>query len=288
MKPLLDLELLNTFATVVQEGGFKGAATRLFRSQGAVSMQIKRLEEQLGERLLERSNQGIRLTAAGERLLGYTDRLLRLNHETLGALRREPLHGQVHFGIPTDYARTFLDSFLPRLRESFPGLTPRITCDRSRILREKILRSELDIALVTGEPRFPRERILWSETAAWYAPVDLPVEAEASLPLALFDANCILRDLCLGELKQAGVHYHPVLSSPDLDNVSAAVDAGLAVALLPTSSLLHTSRVRPLNRDGLGTHHVLTMNLIHATTLNSEFLEPLAECIADAARQTND
>lgn len=78
-----------------------------------------------------------------------------------------------------------------------------------------------------------------------------------------------------------------MLSSLDLDNVSAAGDAGLAVALLPTSSLLHASRVRPLNRDGLSTHHVLTMNLIHASTLNREFLEPLAECIA-AARQSND
>lgn len=78
-----------------------------------------------------------------------------------------------------------------------------------------------------------------------------------------------------------------MLSCLDLDNVSAAGDAGLAVALLPTSSLLHASRVRPLNRDGLATHHVLTMNLIHANTLNREFLEPLAECIADAARQSN-
>jgi len=284
MKTLLDLELLNTFAVVVAEGGFKGAAGRLFRSQAAVSMQIKRLEEQLGDRVLERSNQGIRLTACGKTLLAYTDQLLRLNNEALGALRQEPLHGQVHFGIPTDYARTFLDCFLPRLRESFPGLTPRITCARSRTLREKVQCSELDIAVVTGEPRFPRERVLWSEKAAWYAPVGVPVDQETDLPLALFDANCILRDLCLGDLKQAGIQYHPVITSPDLDNVGAAVDAGFAVALLPETSVVDSSRVRPVDRDGLCNNHVLTMNLIHSSTLNRGFLEPLAECIANTAR----
>ncbi|ANG62783.1 hypothetical protein A8C75_10005 [Marinobacterium aestuarii] len=75
MEPVLDLELLRTFCEVVKAGELKKAAAAVFRSQAAVSMQIKRLEEQLGARLLERSNQGIRLTAAGETLLDYSKQL---------------------------------------------------------------------------------------------------------------------------------------------------------------------------------------------------------------------
>lgn len=287
MKPLLDLELLNTFATVVREGGFKGAAARLFRSQAAVSMQIKRLEAQVGERLLERNNRGIRLTATGERLLSYSEQLLRLNNEALGALRQEALQGSVHFGIPTDYARTFLDRFLPRLRDRFPGLQPRITCARSRTLRAAIQRGELDIAVVTGEPGFTGEKVLWSEAVAWWAPVAVPLEAQARLPVALFDADCILRDLCRQDLKQAGVDWRPALVSPDLANLAAAVDSGLAVALLPASSVLNPSRVRPLDVQVLPGDHMLSINLIHASTLTPGALAALAGCMADTLRSSN-
>lgn len=281
MKPLLELELLNTFVTVVREGGFKGAATRLFRSQAAVSMQIKRLEEQLGTQLLLRNNQGIRLTAEGEILLAYTERLLRLNNETLNALRQAPVQGSVHFGIPTDYTRTFLNRFLPRLQETFPELRPRITCACSRILREKVQRGELDIAVVTGEPRFQGERTLWRERVTWYAPVAMHPEEQRPLPVALFETDCILRDLLLQDLKQARTDYRPVITSPALDNVAAAVDAGLAVALLPESTGINPSRIRPLNIQALAGNHLLNINLIHSDTFNRDFLHPLTECITD-------
>lgn len=284
MKPLLDLELLNTFVVVVKEGGFKGAASRLFRSQAAVSMQIKRLEEQAGERLLERNNRGVRLTAAGERLLSYSEQLLRLNHEALGALKQETLHGAVHFGIPTDYARTFLDQFLPRLRESLPGLVPRITCARSRILRAAVQRGELDIAVVTGEPRFANERALWSEPVSWWAPVAVPLDTHDSLPVALFDADCILRDLCRQDLQQAAVDWRPVIASPDLANLAAAVDSGLAVALLPESSVLHPARVRPVDPATLAGDHLLSINLVHGSSLSPGVLASLAECIGATLR----
>lgn len=288
MKPLLDLELLNTFATVVRERGFKGAASRLFRSQAAVSMQIKRLEEQLGERLLERSNRGIRLTPEGETLLSYTEQLLRLNHEALAALRQEPLQGEIHIGIPADYAGGFLKRFLPRLQDNFPGLEPRITCARSRSLRAGIRRGALDMAVVTGEPEYPGERMLWSERVVWYAPVAVHLECQEILPVAQFDADCILRDLCLQDLKRAGREYCPVITSPDLTSLAAAVDSGLAVALLPETALVNAARVRPLEPRILGGDHLLTINLIHSSTFNPRFLEPLADWIGGALRAGND
>lgn len=283
MKPLLDLELLNTFSVVVEVGGFKEAAARLYRSQAAVSMQIKRLEEQLNQRLLERSNQGIKLTDPGKTLLAYIDQLLRLNNETLSALSKEPLRGPVHFGIPTDYAQTFLNHFLPRMRDSFPELIPRITCGRSRKLRELVNTGDLDLAIVTGEDQFPNEKSLWSERLCWYAPAGTPLEQNNALPVALLDSDCALRDIAQFELKQSGLAYQPVVTSPDLPNLYAAVETGLAVALLPESSIA-SERVRPLRMDGLPDPRLLTMNLIDGGTLGKTFLEPLETCILEAAR----
>jgi len=284
MKPLLDLELLNTFSVVVEVGGFKEAATRLYRSQAAVSMQIKRLEEQLGQRLLERSNQGIKLTDPGKTLLAYIDQLLRLNNETLSALSAEPLRGPVHFGIPTDYAQTFLEHFLPRMRDSFPELVPRITCGRSRKLRELVNTGELDIAIVTGEAQFPNEKSLWSERLCWYVPKGMPLGPQISLPVALLESDCALRDLALLDLKQSGLAHHSVITSPDMANLYAAVESGLAVALLPESSISSLERVRPLRIDSLPGQRLFTMNLIEAGTLGKAFLEPLENCILDAAQ----
>ena len=287
MKPILDLELLNTFAVVVEAGGFKEASSRLYRSQAAVSMQIKRLEEQIGHRLLERSNQGIKLTEPGKKLLGYIDRLLRLNNETLSALSLEPLRGPVHFGIPTDYAQTFLQKFIPRIRDAFPELEPRITCGRSRRLRELVTAGDLDVAIVTGESQFAPEKSLWSEALCWYASVGLPINTEEALPVALLESDCALRDFAATDLRQSGLDYHTLMTSTDMANLYSAVESGLAIALLPESSVI-SSRVRPVQLDQLPGQRVLTMNIINAGTLTPGFLEPLQGCLLGAARATHD
>ncbi len=287
MKPLLDLDLLNTFAVVVEAGGFKEASIRLYRSQAAVSMQIKRLEEHLGHRLLDRNNQGIRLTEPGKTLLGYIDRLLRLNNETLSALNPEPLRGPVHFGIPTDYAQTFLQQFTPRIRDAFPELVPRITCGRSRKLREMVATGELDVAIVTDEPQFAPEKSLWSEALCWYAAASLPIDAEDRLPVALLESDCALRDMAASDLKRSGLDYDPVLTSSDVANLFAAVESGIAMALLPESSVI-SPKVRPVQIDQLPGQRQLTMNIINAGTLSSSFHEPLQECLLAAARATHD
>lgn len=283
MKTLLDLDLLNTFAVVVEAGGFKEASSRLYRSQAAVSMQIKRLEEQLGHRLLERSNQGIKLNESGKTLLGYIDRLMRLNNETLSALSEKPLRGPVHFGIPTDYAQTFLQQFIPQIRETFPELEPRITCGRSRELRKLVSSGELDVAIVTGEPEFASEKRLWSEVLCWYASVSLQIHTMKTLPVALLESDCALRDLAASDLRQSGLDYHRVLTSNDLSNLYSAVESGLAMALLPESSVT-SPKVQPIKLDKLPEQRLLTMNIIDSGTLSSSFLGPLQQCFLLAAR----
>jgi len=290
VKPILDLELLNTFTVVVEEGGLKGAAKKLFRSQGAISMQLKRLEEQLDVCLMQRNNQGIKLTARGRALLSYAEQFLRLNNEVFNALSDTPLRGAIHFGVPTDYAQALVQFFIPQIKRSFPELNIKVSCTRSRQLREMIRRGDLDMAIVTAEAEL-NEETLWTERLIWAGTTDLIQKLHSSshqecapLPIAFFEGNCVLNELCLKDLNASDRDYITVMTSPELGNLVAAVTSGFAVALLPESSLSGHDTRDIQSVTGLPQNRVLSMNLIHTARLDHHFLEPLRQSIHSAVK----
>ncbi len=103
----LDLDQLKTFVAITETGSFTKAAEEVFRTQSAVSMQMRRLEERIGKPLFEKDGRNNRLTVDGERLLLYARQLLRLNRETLAAFDEESLEGHIRIGMPDDYADRF-------------------------------------------------------------------------------------------------------------------------------------------------------------------------------------
>ncbi|MCJ8170007.1 LysR family transcriptional regulator [Atopomonas sediminilitoris] len=286
MDSLLDLDLLKTFATVVEQGELKKAAAVLFRSQAAISMQLKRLEQQTGVRVLERSNQGIHLTPSGETLLRHAEKLLRANNAALAALKQQHLTGTLRVGIPTDYAHDFLRHFMPILSRELPNLEPRITCQRSRTLRQLVNRGELDIAIVSGESGFTDHALLWREQLVWAVGKEADQETHNPLPLATFDSDCIMRDLTQSTLKHANIAYHTVFTSPELDNIAAAVNAGIAIALLP-QSMLDLSQARPLTASPFGQGLNLDMHMIASPIVDATLLPKLADCLRRAGSRLN-
>lgn len=282
MKPILDLELLHTFVMIVQTGELKKAAENIHRSHAAVSMQMKRLEEQLGCCLMKRSNKGVKLTAAGKTLLSYSEQLLQLNHSTLSALTTNKFSGKMSFGIPTDYAQDFLNYFMPLLTQELPNLDASIHCDRSRNLRNQLIAGDLDIAIVAGEAQSSNELLLWSERLIWSAPTHIKLEQHPVLPVAVHQDNCIVRDLCLESLTQAAIEYRQVFTSPVLDNVANAVHSGFAVSLLP-ESLIDENRSRKLSEDILPSNLTLNMNMIHTNTIDNILLSRISQCMRQAS-----
>ncbi|BBB27011.1 LysR family transcriptional regulator [Amphritea japonica] len=282
MKQILDLELLRTFVMVARTGELKKAALKVYRSQGAVSMQIKKLEELTGNCLLERSNRGIRLTEAGQTLLSYSEQLLKLSSAALAALSDTDLAGKLSFGIPTDYAQSFLSFFMPILATELPNLEARIICDRSRNLRELISAGELDIAIVAGESEHSDETLLWSERLLWVAPSSARLEEQSPLPIAMYEDSCIVRDLCLTQLKTSGQPYRIVFGSPVLDNIVTAVEEGFAISLLP-ESLLPGHKTRTLPTDILHSNLVMRMNMISSPGIDTPILRRVSECFQQAS-----
>ncbi|WP_282607783.1 LysR family transcriptional regulator [Pelagibius sp. Alg239-R121] len=232
MPAALDLALIKTFLTVIDAKGFKPAAEQMYKTPAAVSQQIKRLEEILGKRVLERSNQGISLTSAGEILKEKGQRLLTLNYELLGDLRENELSGQLNFGAPTDYAPTLLQKLLPIFQTDFPRVLPNITLEPSRVLRRRVNAGTLDMAIVAREPGTNEGSELWTEEIAWF---NSTLNGDEPARVGVLTTDCVLREHALHHLKESSCAFDLVLEAATVASLRDAVEAGFCRALLPTS-----------------------------------------------------
>ncbi|MCQ4264477.1 LysR family transcriptional regulator [Stutzerimonas stutzeri] len=238
--PLLESDVLRTFVAIAESGSFTRAAGQIYRSTSAVSMQIKRLEETLGHSLFVREARQVRLTPAGETLLGYARRLLRLNEEAVAQFRQPTLQGRVRFGTPADVGTRIMPGLLALFARSHPGVEVDVSVARSIDMIERIDAGELDLALVTignlgqddsrGEP-VHSEPLVWAGRSGGIAALRSP------LPLALASPDCAWRRQALDALDRIGRHYRVAYSSEQTSGQEAAMIADLAIAPYPASLL---------------------------------------------------
>ncbi len=238
----LDIELLRAFVAVAETGSFTRAAQRLGRVQSAVSMQIKRLEAATGCALFTRGHRRVALAPDGEVLLGYARRMLRLSEQALAELGQSAQAGAVRLGT-ADTASVFLPGVLSRFAQACPGAQMEVTCDRSWTLLDALDAGELDLALVTqacgrgGGQAIRREPLVWASAAGHLAHEEKP------LPLALFSQGCAYRQAAMAALDRGERAWRNAYNSVNLEGVRAAVRAGIAVAVLPQSTLEPGMRV---------------------------------------------
>lgn len=246
--PHLPPDVLRTFVAATDSGSFTGAAGLVHLTQSAVSMQMKRLEADLGRPLFLREGRGVRPTPEGEVLYGYARRLLTLHDETLAAIREPKLDGVIRFGAPEDYATQYLPGALKRFAAAHPRVQVDAFCADSDALREKYGDNELDVILTTEEapgPEDSRELPLAWLVAERGAPVD-----RRPLPLALYHAGCLYRRNGLAALDRAAIGFRVAYTSPSMTGVLAAIRAGLAVGPVSVGAVPDGCRLA-VERDGL-------------------------------------
>ncbi|GAA6170091.1 LysR family transcriptional regulator [Sessilibacter corallicola] len=278
MEPVIDLELLRAFVVVARSGEFKKAADILCRSQGAISVKVKRLEEQVGHCLMIRNNRGIRLTDEGETLLSYGEQLLQMSSSALEALNAKGISGKMTIGIPTDYVQSFLHKLMPLFRQEMPNLDPTIICNRSRNLSELIRTNKLDIAIIASEKDFGASNLIGSERLIWCGPKHHRIDNNGVLPIALFEESCILRDISLRVLKKSKANYKVVLTSSVMENLVSAVSLGFAVSLLP-ESLVNDKTMCPLSDKLFNNYEEIKIALIGSKNINKSTVENIAGLI---------
>jgi DNA-binding transcriptional LysR family regulator len=240
----MDLDLLRSFVSVVDAGGFTRAGERVHRTQSTVSQQIRRLEETLGRPLLHRNGKHATPTEEGERLLSYARRILALADEARDAVARPTGGGIVRLGIPEDFAANSLTEMLSELAGSRPDLRLDVRCDLSINLRRDIERGELDVALFKRDPGDTDAVWCWPERLRWVTSRRQPVDIRRNpLPLIVFPQGCLYRNRAIHALEAAGRTWHIAYTSPNFSSIQAAISVGLGVSILPDTAIVAEHRV---------------------------------------------
>jgi len=235
---MLDLDLLRSFVSVVDSGGFTRAGERVHRTQSTVSQQIKRLEDDLGQQLLNRDGKTVTPTEAGERLLSYARRLLALAEEARDVVGRAHQDGAVRLGIPEDFAAYRLTRLLASFARARPGLRLDVRADQSLNLKRDLDRGDLDLALLKREAGGKDAIAVWPERVYWVNSKNHPCNAKAeSVPLIFFPSGCLYRTRAIHAIETAGRRWHMAYTSSSLAGIQAAVAAGLGLSILSEISI---------------------------------------------------
>jgi len=243
MAAMIDIDQLRTFIAIAETGSFTKAAEVVNKTQSAVSMQMKRLEERIERAIFSRDGRSSKLTEDGQRLLDYARRIVKLNLETLAAFTDTELSGRVRLGVPDDYADRYLPEIMARFSRAYPGVELTVICEPSVDLLDRIDANEIDLAIVTNcdskraSETFRRERLLWVTSNRH------STHQEERLPLALGRPTCNWRRTAIDRLETMGRPYRVLYSSSNAGAVAAAVLSGLAISVLAESGLRPGMRV---------------------------------------------
>ena len=247
----LSIELLRTFITVIEVASFTRAAEILYRTQPAVSLQIKRLEEAVGYSLIERNGKKISLTERGEALATHARQILRLNDLAIAELEQRDPAAILRVGLPVDYAVNALQTCLVDVIRKFPDTKIEIRRDLSKHLLAALRSNEIDIAvaLFDGDDQQFLFRN-WKEQPNWVGANSFEILENTDIPLVAHPYGCVYRDRMASALKLAGKSWRIAYSSPGIDGVQRAVQDGLGLSCLTAPTVKRGMRIFS-EQDGL-------------------------------------
>lgn len=233
----LDLTLLRNFAVVARTGSISVACLQVGRTQSALSMQMQRLEDLVGQPLLHRSGSGMRLTTAGERLLTHAETLLARHDEILADMRGTGLSGSVSFGCPDDYSIAFLPELLRGFCALHPDVELRMVCAPTSDLRPLLHRRQIEVALVSLADSTDSNAIR-EESFVWVADEAKPTLVEQSvLPLALSAPVTLDYRAACEAMEAIGRRYRVAFASNSLAGLIAIARSGHAISVLTRTAV---------------------------------------------------
>jgi DNA-binding transcriptional LysR family regulator len=246
----LPTDVLRTFLAVIDLGSFTKAGQLLGRTQPAISLQIRKLEELVGKTLMDTSGRNIALTREGESLARYARQLLAMNDEIVARLQRKESTGSLRVGLPNDYAVAFFQKALAHFSKQHQDVAISIHCDTSELLLPMFVKDELDIvvAMFDGTPP-PGLIYTWAERPIWAVGGDTDADKKTPVPIAAHPEGCHYRDRMIRSLDQLGKPWRITFCSPGINGLQLAVQSGFGVTALTRRTLLRGMRILTEN-DG--------------------------------------
>lgn len=233
----MDSDLLRAFVAVADTGGFSAAAKLLNRTQSAVSLQVKRLEERFDTQLFARTSRHVTLTDGGRRMLPYARQLLHLEEHAHAALSQNRATQSLRLGLTEEHATAYLPQILDRFAKAHPDVRLDITCDISSMLVDRFEGGELDLVLAVRHKPTKTGRLLGVERLIWVGRRGFEMPSDAPLPLALNPEGCIFRAHALAAMERVGRPWREPYLSTSPTGVNIPVQMGLAVTVKTPRSL---------------------------------------------------
>jgi hypothetical protein len=232
----IDTITLKSFIAIAETGSFSRAAHMVGRTQSALSLQIKKLEQSLGCSLFLRTSRKVTLTQQGDIFLNYAKQATHMQWQTFSRLREPDIEGEIRLGTPEDFATYYLPDVLASFRQHHPRVQLNVSCDLTLNLVDGFHRDEFDIILIKRDPQSLKGGTrVWTEPLVWAAADHW--QADKTLSLVLSPKPCIYRARALAALDRARIPWHLTYTSPSLAGTLAAVKAGLGLTVLPTNML---------------------------------------------------
>lgn len=279
MRENLDIELLQTLVAIAATGSFALAAESVHRTQSAVSMQMKRLEEIVGQALFEKQGRRAVITPQGENLLLYARRILKLQDEALATFHSPDIKGEVRLGVQDDYVMRLVPPILARFAEQYPNVHIRLNTQSSTRLIAATAQGELDFSLVSTARSEAKHENLVSEPLVWVTSPKHVIHEARSIPIAI-EANCLWSKWGQHALDKAGIHYRIAYTTFGYGGINAIVDAGLAVSIMSRNSVPENLRILT-KADGFPELPITIIGLV----VKNPALSPAAMRLADMIRE---
>ncbi|MCJ8319097.1 MAG: LysR family transcriptional regulator [Colwellia sp.] len=232
----MDFDLLRTFIAVVDNGSFTRAAGQIYRSQSAISMQMKRLEGQLDHALFYRSPKELSLTANGKALIPYARRLLNLHDEAMNTLKGGSRLNVIRIGCPDDYVRHLVPVLINIFRKSLPGVSTSVVSASSAELRQKMDKGELDVAILTRIPNTNEGELIYQDHGVWVCSNEQLLNTRP-IPLALFDPSCKFNSTVIDGLEKREIPYDLVCQTSNSSVLIELARSGVALTVLAKNTV---------------------------------------------------
>lgn len=276
---MFDPRLLRAFTAIVDAGSFTLAAARLHMTQSTISQQLARLEEAVGLVLVDRAARPVAPTAAGERLLGYANRILALQEEARSALGDPAGTRAIRIGVPEDIASAAMAGVFGDCARRHREIRFDVTAGLSRDLAGRYRAGELDIVVVKEAEAGPDCRASFPEAMAWFESGGAPAEWPNPLPLVAFPPGGLYREAMFARIERERLRWYIAFSGSSLRNVLVAVEAGLGLSLLPRNATAGY-RVRQYAPFGMEPPMVVSIYAWESAGVVSDLVERMGAVLA--------
>lgn len=281
MKPNLDSDLLRTFVAVADTGNFTKAAERAGRTQSAVSMQMKKLEDMVGNSLFERGSRGVMLTRRGGELIGNARRIVTLLDETAASMAAPPLGGPVRIGIPEEYGHAILSRALGAFAKRHAKVEVTVRYAHSGAQIAALAADELDLAVVFEWQDHSGGEVLMHDPTVWVTSNLHQMHEERPVPIALYNRAGWCQDFAIKSLEQRSLAYRVAYTSDTNGGLRLAVTSGLAIAPISRSNIPADCR-ELTTADGFGDIDASNVVMHRNPNASGEAIDGMEEAIREA------